>query len=65
MKSFADENIELMAMNALQGSDMDKLNKEFGTLHSISTVLNMASTVTTGLIGWKIGHVGLGLAGWS
>jgi hypothetical protein len=40
--------------------EMKYLNKQFQTLHSISSVLNMGALAATGLIGWKIGTQGLG-----
>ncbi|KAJ9104954.1 hypothetical protein QFC19_003749 [Naganishia cerealis] len=40
--------------------EMKLLNRQFQTLHSISSLLNMGALLTTGLIGWKIGTRGLG-----
>lgn len=42
---------------------MQTLNKKFTYLHSASSTLNTVGLITTGLIGWKIGSVGLGPKG--
>lgn len=43
--------------------EMGELNKKFSKLHGISTTLNAVGLVATGLIGWKIGSIGLGPRG--
>lgn len=54
------ENKNANALRLQPSGEMKLLNKQFQTLHSVSSVLNMGALLTTGLIGWKIGSKGLG-----
>ncbi|KAJ9098365.1 hypothetical protein QFC20_005990 [Naganishia adeliensis] len=54
------ERLEGRVSEKHPSGEMKYLNKQFQTLHSISSVLNMGALAATGLIGWKIGTQGLG-----